>query len=150
MYQRALQGYEKVWGPEHTSTLNTAIHLGVIYSEQCHELVKKSALRELCFHSGLTEPSEPGSRIVQLVALCLRHKSCRKTLLIFLHKTLLWINEETLSLFAFSHGVSNAIPQDKHGCDGCQIAISTSVPVGLAASHARMSIYVDYASRGTI
>ncbi|KAH6383964.1 hypothetical protein HBI60_252390 [Parastagonospora nodorum] len=31
MYQRALQGYEKAWGPEHTSTLNTVNNLGVLY-----------------------------------------------------------------------------------------------------------------------
>jgi hypothetical protein len=26
-YQQALQGYEKAWGPEHTSTLNTVNNL---------------------------------------------------------------------------------------------------------------------------
>jgi tetratricopeptide (TPR) repeat protein len=31
MYQRALQGYEKAWGPEHTSTLNTVNDLGNLY-----------------------------------------------------------------------------------------------------------------------
>jgi hypothetical protein len=31
MYQRALQGYEKAWGPEHTSTLNTVNNLGNLY-----------------------------------------------------------------------------------------------------------------------
>jgi tetratricopeptide (TPR) repeat protein len=31
MYQRALQGYEKAWGPEHTSTLNTVNNLGILY-----------------------------------------------------------------------------------------------------------------------
>ncbi|OAG12932.1 TPR-like protein [Paraphaeosphaeria sporulosa] len=33
MYQRALQGYEKVWGPEHTSTLNTVNNLGTLYAD---------------------------------------------------------------------------------------------------------------------
>ena len=33
MYQRALEGYEKAWGPEHTSTLDTVNNLGVLYAE---------------------------------------------------------------------------------------------------------------------
>jgi tetratricopeptide (TPR) repeat protein len=31
IYQRALQGYEKAWGPEHTSTLDTVKNLGILY-----------------------------------------------------------------------------------------------------------------------
>src|SRR6266498_849419 len=34
MYERALQGYEKAWGPEHTSTLNTVNNLGSLYADQ--------------------------------------------------------------------------------------------------------------------
>ncbi|KAH6704326.1 kinesin light chain 1 [Leptodontidium sp. MPI-SDFR-AT-0119] len=34
MYQRALQGYEKAWGPEHTSTLDTVNNLGNLYKNQ--------------------------------------------------------------------------------------------------------------------
>src|SRR6266576_506723 len=34
MYQRALQGKEKAWGPDHTSTLNTVNNLGVLYANQ--------------------------------------------------------------------------------------------------------------------
>ena len=34
MYQRALQGYEKAWGPEHTSTLDTVNNLGNLYKHQ--------------------------------------------------------------------------------------------------------------------
>ena len=33
MYQLALQGYEKAWGPEHTSTLNTVNNLGNLYAD---------------------------------------------------------------------------------------------------------------------
>ncbi|KAL7904346.1 hypothetical protein GGI35DRAFT_472426 [Trichoderma velutinum] len=33
MYQRALQGREKAWGPEHTSTLNTVNNLGLLYRD---------------------------------------------------------------------------------------------------------------------
>ena len=34
MYQRALQGYEKAWGPDHTSTLDTVNNLGLLYYSQ--------------------------------------------------------------------------------------------------------------------
>ncbi|KAE9566313.1 hypothetical protein CGMCC3_g17528 [Colletotrichum fructicola] len=34
MYERALQGYEKAWGPEHTSTLDTVNNLGILYTNQ--------------------------------------------------------------------------------------------------------------------
>jgi len=34
MYQRALDGYEKALGPEHTSTLDTVNNLGRLYKDQ--------------------------------------------------------------------------------------------------------------------
>ena len=34
MYQRALEGYEKARGPEHTSRLSTFNGLGVLYKNQ--------------------------------------------------------------------------------------------------------------------
>ena len=34
MYQRALQGKEKAWGPDHTSTLDTVNNLGNLYKSQ--------------------------------------------------------------------------------------------------------------------
>jgi hypothetical protein len=34
MYQRALQGMEKAWGPEHTSTFSTVNNLGILYAGQ--------------------------------------------------------------------------------------------------------------------
>ncbi|KAN0067820.1 HET domain containing protein [Elaphomyces granulatus] len=34
MYQRALQGKEKAWGPDHTSTLFTVNNLGTLYADQ--------------------------------------------------------------------------------------------------------------------
>ena len=33
MYLRALQGKEKAWGPEHTSTLDTVNNLGLLYAD---------------------------------------------------------------------------------------------------------------------
>ena len=34
MYIRALKGYEKAWGAEHISTLDTVNNLGNLYSDQ--------------------------------------------------------------------------------------------------------------------
>ncbi|KAI5460664.1 hypothetical protein BGZ63DRAFT_488662 [Mariannaea sp. PMI_226] len=34
MYNRSLQGREKAWGPEHTSTLDTVNDLGLLYADQ--------------------------------------------------------------------------------------------------------------------
>jgi tetratricopeptide (TPR) repeat protein len=34
MYNRALAGFEKAWGPEHTSTLDTVSDLGNLYKDQ--------------------------------------------------------------------------------------------------------------------
>ncbi|SLM38811.1 nb-arc and tpr domain protein [Lasallia pustulata] len=34
MYRRALEGYEKAWGPEHTSTLDVVNNLGLLYAGQ--------------------------------------------------------------------------------------------------------------------
>ena len=34
MYMRALQGYEKAWGAQHPSTLDTANSLGMLYADQ--------------------------------------------------------------------------------------------------------------------
>ncbi|KAA6408178.1 MAG: Kinesin light chain [Lasallia pustulata] len=34
MYRRALEGKEKAWGPEHTSTMDTVNNLGVLYKDQ--------------------------------------------------------------------------------------------------------------------
>ena len=34
MYVRALRGYEKAWGVEHTSTLRTVNNLGNLYADQ--------------------------------------------------------------------------------------------------------------------
>ena len=34
IYQRALEGKEKAWGPDHTSTLDTVHKLGLLYSKQ--------------------------------------------------------------------------------------------------------------------
>jgi hypothetical protein len=34
MYLRALEGYEKAWGAEHKSMLDTANSLGLLYTDQ--------------------------------------------------------------------------------------------------------------------
>jgi len=94
--------------------------------DRCYELVNKSALQNLRFHSGSIKDSDPTPDIIQLANLCMRYKFCRTTLLIFLCGVLRWINEDTLSLLAFSCGISDAIPQYNKFCDGCRCDISES------------------------
>jgi tetratricopeptide (TPR) repeat protein len=126
MYQRALQGVEKVLGAEHKSTLRIVNNLGKICYDRCYELVKKSALQKLRFRSVSMEDSDPTPDIIRLANLCIRYEFCRTTLLIFLCGVLRWINEDTLSLLAFSYGISDAIPQYNKVCDGCLCDISES------------------------
>ena len=48
MYLRALNGYEKAWGHEHTSTLDTVNNLGILYMDQGkHKEAEKLCLRAL-------------------------------------------------------------------------------------------------------
>ena len=49
MYERALQGLEKVLGPDHTSTLDTAYNLASLYSNQ-GRLADAEALYERALH----------------------------------------------------------------------------------------------------
>jgi hypothetical protein len=43
MYLRALQGYKKAWGPEHTSTLRTVYYLGHLYQDRCHSIAQQES-----------------------------------------------------------------------------------------------------------
>ncbi|KAI1322058.1 hypothetical protein F5Y16DRAFT_387636 [Xylariaceae sp. FL0255] len=45
MYERALRGFEKAWGPDHTSTLDTVNTLGTLYADQ-GKLEKAEAMYE--------------------------------------------------------------------------------------------------------
>ena len=47
MYQRALAGFEKAWGPDHTETLHTVNNLGILYAdlgklEQAEQMYKRA------------------------------------------------------------------------------------------------------------
>ena len=61
MYQRALEGYEKAWGPEHTSTLDTVNNLGILYKNQ-----GKMAEAEM---SGIMPPAKTEEFVLGLARL---------------------------------------------------------------------------------
>jgi len=42
MYQQALQGFEKAFGTEHTSTLKTVSNLGLLYAQEYFERMQMS------------------------------------------------------------------------------------------------------------
>jgi len=48
MYQRALQGFEKAWGPEHTLTLDTVNSLGILYRSQGKLVEPSKCTSERC------------------------------------------------------------------------------------------------------
>jgi tetratricopeptide (TPR) repeat protein len=51
MYQRALDGYEKAWGPDHTSTLTTKSNcLYLIVAEPCSLLAMLAQMVQCCLH----------------------------------------------------------------------------------------------------
>ena len=57
MYQRALQGYEKAWGPEHTSTLDTVNNLGNLYKNLGQlDKAEKTLQRALVTYAKVVSP----------------------------------------------------------------------------------------------
>ena len=77
MYQRALKRYEKVWGPEHTSTLSTINNLGLLYSDQgklkeAEEMYQRALKRYKKAH----EPDHPNTVIIARDLECLQTKKC--------------------------------------------------------------------------
>ncbi|SLM38012.1 nb-arc and tpr domain protein [Lasallia pustulata] len=61
MYRRALEGNEKAWGPEHTSTLVTVNNLGRLYADQ-----GKMAEAEAMYRGGMEgEEKERGEEDTQ-------------------------------------------------------------------------------------
>jgi len=58
MYNRALAGFEKAWGPDHTSTLTAVHNLGLVYADQGrHKDAEMMYNRAL---AGKEKASEPG------------------------------------------------------------------------------------------
>ncbi len=48
MYQRALAGYDKSLGPDHTSTLDTVNNLSLLYSDQGQHLKTDNSTLTVC------------------------------------------------------------------------------------------------------
>ncbi|PQE23326.1 WD40 YVTN repeat-like-containing domain protein [Rutstroemia sp. NJR-2017a BBW] len=57
IYQRALKGYEKVWGPEHTSTLNTVGNLDILYADQGKMVEVEEMFQRALKGKGKVDPS---------------------------------------------------------------------------------------------
>jgi hypothetical protein len=65
MYLRALQGYEKAWGAEHTSTLETVNNLGRLYENQ-GKMVEAEAMyvRALQGYENAVGADHPRTRVI--------------------------------------------------------------------------------------
>ena len=62
MYQRALDGKEKAWGPDHTSTLSTVNNLGNLYADQGkHSEAEKMYQRALDGYEKAWGPDHPST-----------------------------------------------------------------------------------------
>ena len=65
MYRRALDGYEKAWGPEHTSTLDTVNNLGSLYGHQGKLAeAEKMYRRALDGYEKLRGPNHPTAKLI--------------------------------------------------------------------------------------
>lgn len=56
MYQRALEGREKAWGPEYTSTLDIINNLGILYADQGAIMNLLGIFYELPSFSHISQP----------------------------------------------------------------------------------------------
>ena len=65
MYRRALQGKEKAWGAEHTSTLDTVNNLGLLYADQ-GKLVEAEQMyrRALQGYEKARSPDHPTTQLI--------------------------------------------------------------------------------------
>ena len=65
MYLRALQGFEKAWGAEHTSTLDTVNKLGTLYADQ-GKMAEAEAmyLRALQGYENVMGADHPRTRVI--------------------------------------------------------------------------------------
>ena len=65
MYERALEGYEKAWEPEHPSTLDTVNNLGNLYADQGKMAeAEKMHLRALTGYKKLKGLSHPTTKLI--------------------------------------------------------------------------------------
>ena len=80
MYQRALDGKEKAWGPDHTSTLSTVNNLGNLYADQ-GKLVEAEEMyrRALDGYINARGSNHPSTRLIaRNLSLLRERKSTRK------------------------------------------------------------------------
>lgn len=58
MYRRALDGYEKAWGPEHTSTPKNVNNIGLLHADQGNVAeAEEMFMRALCQTLALIDQS---------------------------------------------------------------------------------------------
>jgi ZZ type zinc finger protein len=126
MYSRALVGYEKAWGPDHTSTLSMVNNLGEILHDWCYHAMKSSTRGGLLFDSTLLPESNNSSHMVKLIDLCIRFPLCRPTLLAYLCKIFGRNGWDDLSATASSYAVFRSLPSYNAYCDGCERDLNIS------------------------
>jgi hypothetical protein len=125
MYKRALLGYEKAWGPDHTETLDTVNKLGEVLCDRCYHAKKSSTRQRLLLNSALLPKSNDSPHMVNLIGLCIRFPLRQPTLLAYLCKIFGWKGWDDLSVTASSYAVYGTLPRFNAYCDGCECVILT-------------------------
>jgi len=149
MYQRALQGKEKAWGPDHTSTLSIINNLGNLYANQ-GKLVKaeqmyQRALRgyenacglehaltldamynlgkvfkQRCYAAAKLSASIAVLAYVKYLAgLCIKFPSARLALFDDVGRAFVWIGDDAKSAAAFAHQLALNSSAYNAYCNGC-------------------------------
>lgn len=117
MYVRALRGYEKFWGPEHISTINTAYNLYVLMCEQSWKLKFESeGAVENCFH--IAE---------KLIKILKSWESLPINFWGLLGRTLIWLSDELNAQIAFQQEIElrdGMLVYTNVRCDGCCLPLT--------------------------
>ncbi|KAH7305358.1 hypothetical protein BKA65DRAFT_602005, partial [Rhexocercosporidium sp. MPI-PUGE-AT-0058] len=107
MYQRALQGYEKARGPEHTSTLTTVGNMGRVLQKRCYAAAKFSSRNIVLAY------------IKQVASLCIRFPHSRFTLFDYVRRAFAWVGDNEMSAVAFAHQLALSSSEYNASCDSC-------------------------------
>jgi Zinc finger, ZZ type len=130
MYQRALQGYEKAWGPDHTSTLNTVYNLGLLYRERSyrHYIQQNRYKLRITWNSESRDTARED--LTRMIRLCLVFPTSRIIIFGIIGRMFIWAGQDTDAAIAFEQQIFHSSGINYHGntiCDGCanQLTLET-------------------------
>ena len=105
-------GYEKAWGPEHTSTLDTVNNVAALFSKRCYAAAKISRRNMVLAY------------IKQLADLCMKFPRSRLRLLDAVGRGFAWMGDDGNTAAAFAHQLALSSPECHAYCDDCGIDLT--------------------------